>query len=350
MRDRSPTEVDLTPLDAVLARHADDPGRSSRCCRRPRQPYGYLPADGAAPRSPGAARRRSPRSTASRRSTRSSTSRRAARRSCKICHGTACHVAGAPEVIRAITDELNVEVGATSDDLRFTVEAVACVGCCGLAPVVVVGDQPHGQLDAGERAQAREAAPAGGGRSDAAPSHRRRPSHEVRVCAGSGCVANGSLEIAERFEAAHRRSAALADRVRVVRTGCHGLCAQGPVVVVVARRRLLPERRRRRRRRGSSQRSSPARGPSRRLLYRETADAEPIARYADVPVQRAPAPHRAAQLRRDRSRGPRRARWPPAPTRRCATALDDDDARGGHRDGAAPRACAAAAARASRPA
>ena len=68
----------------------------------------------------------------------------------KICTGTACHVAGAPDVIRAITDELNLEVGATSEDMRFTIEAVACVGCCGLAPVTVVGDHPNGQLDAGK--------------------------------------------------------------------------------------------------------------------------------------------------------------------------------------------------------
>jgi len=65
----------------------------------------------------------------------------------RICHGTACHVGGAPEVTRAITDELGIEVGETSEDMRFTVEAVACVGCCGLAPVVVIGDQVHGQVD-----------------------------------------------------------------------------------------------------------------------------------------------------------------------------------------------------------
>lgn len=68
----------------------------------------------------------------------------------RICHGTACHVGGAPEVTRAITDELGVELGTTSDDMNFTVEAVSCVGCCGLAPVVVTGAQVHGQVDAGE--------------------------------------------------------------------------------------------------------------------------------------------------------------------------------------------------------
>lgn len=67
----------------------------------------------------------------------------------RICHGTACHVAGAPEVTRALTEELRTNVGETSEDGRFTVEGVACVGCCGLAPVVVVDDQVHGQTDAG---------------------------------------------------------------------------------------------------------------------------------------------------------------------------------------------------------
>ena len=54
---------------------------------------------------------------------------------------------------------------------------------------------------------------------------------EIRVCAGSGCVANGSLEAAAHFDAAIEAAGA-GERVRVVRTGCHGLCAQGPVVVI----------------------------------------------------------------------------------------------------------------------
>ena len=65
----------------------------------------------------------------------------------RICHGTACHVRGAPDVTRAITEELGVKVGETSNDLRFTVESVACVGCCGLAPVILVDQKTYGQLD-----------------------------------------------------------------------------------------------------------------------------------------------------------------------------------------------------------
>ena len=66
----------------------------------------------------------------------------------RICHGTACHVRGANEVTRVIEDELGVRVGETSADMSFTVESVACVGCCGLAPVVLVDDKTFGGLDA----------------------------------------------------------------------------------------------------------------------------------------------------------------------------------------------------------
>jgi NADH-quinone oxidoreductase subunit E len=66
----------------------------------------------------------------------------------RICHGTACHVRGADEVTRTLEDSLGVKVGETAADLSFTVESVACVGCCGLAPVVLVDDQTYGGLDA----------------------------------------------------------------------------------------------------------------------------------------------------------------------------------------------------------
>jgi len=66
----------------------------------------------------------------------------------RICHGTACHVRGAPEVTHAVTEELGIKVGETTDDFEFTLESVACVGCCGLAPVMLVDDQTYGQLDA----------------------------------------------------------------------------------------------------------------------------------------------------------------------------------------------------------
>ena len=66
----------------------------------------------------------------------------------QVCHGTACHVKGATEVTDAIVSELGVDVGQTAEDGSVTVESVSCVGCCGLAPVVLVDEATHGGLDA----------------------------------------------------------------------------------------------------------------------------------------------------------------------------------------------------------
>jgi (2Fe-2S) ferredoxin len=104
---------------------------------------------------------------------------------------------------------------------------------------------------------------------------------EVRVCAGSGCVASGSLEVAQRFEAAFAERGA-ADRVLVVRTGCHGLCAQGPVVVTAPEGVFYP---------GVSLHKVEQiaeslvadSAPVDAWLYRDREDASPIAHYAEVP-------------------------------------------------------------------
>lgn len=57
-----------------------------------------------------------------------------------VCMGTACHVAGAPLVVEALSQELEVPVGATTPDGLFTLQTVNCVGACALAPVVRLGD------------------------------------------------------------------------------------------------------------------------------------------------------------------------------------------------------------------
>lgn len=63
----------------------------------------------------------------------------------KICDGTACHVKGSGELVEALRAELRLEGKAkTTPDLLFTLETVSCLGACGLAPVLVVGDDVHG--------------------------------------------------------------------------------------------------------------------------------------------------------------------------------------------------------------
>ncbi len=62
------------------------------------------------------------------------------------CQGTACHVNGSKEVSKAITRELGIEPGETTEDELFTVEDVACLGCCSLAPVIMINDDTYGNL------------------------------------------------------------------------------------------------------------------------------------------------------------------------------------------------------------
>ena len=64
----------------------------------------------------------------------------------RVCMGTACHVRGGTNVLQAIQDELGIESGETSPDLKFTLETVACIGACGLAPVIMINDDTHGRL------------------------------------------------------------------------------------------------------------------------------------------------------------------------------------------------------------
>jgi len=64
----------------------------------------------------------------------------------RVCHGTACHIGGAERISEAVSEELGVDEGATTEDGEFTVERVACLGCCSLAPCVMVNDETHARL------------------------------------------------------------------------------------------------------------------------------------------------------------------------------------------------------------
>lgn len=64
----------------------------------------------------------------------------------KVCHGTACHVQNANDITDALKDYLNVNDGETTPDGEFTLESVACLGCCSLAPVMMIGDNTYGKL------------------------------------------------------------------------------------------------------------------------------------------------------------------------------------------------------------
>ncbi len=64
----------------------------------------------------------------------------------KVCDGTACHVNGAERIAGVIEEELRLEGGDTTDDGLFTVQKVACLGCCSLSPVLMINDETFGRL------------------------------------------------------------------------------------------------------------------------------------------------------------------------------------------------------------
>jgi NADH:ubiquinone oxidoreductase subunit E len=65
----------------------------------------------------------------------------------RVCHGTACHVIGAKNLTEALEGHLGVRDGGNTADMKYTLESVACLGCCSLAPVIMIDDETHANLD-----------------------------------------------------------------------------------------------------------------------------------------------------------------------------------------------------------
>jgi len=70
------------------------------------------------------------------------------RHTIKVCMGTACYVKGIKETVERISNEYKIGFGDTTSDRRFSMESVRCLGACGLAPVVVIGQNTHGDVKA----------------------------------------------------------------------------------------------------------------------------------------------------------------------------------------------------------
>ena len=68
-----------------------------------------------------------------------------------ICMGTACYVRGADKILDLFKEELAIGVGETTPDGKFSLDALRCVGACGLAPVVLVGDKVYGRINTREQ-------------------------------------------------------------------------------------------------------------------------------------------------------------------------------------------------------
>jgi NADH:ubiquinone oxidoreductase subunit E len=141
--EMAPDEVD--ELDRILAEHEGQPGAIVAILQDVNARYKWLP--------PGAVRRVSevlgmPLSRVLRIATfyNMFSLEPRGKHIVRVCMGTACHVKGASRILESLQRELNVESGRTTDDKRFTLEAVRCLGCCGLAPVVTINDDVYGSI------------------------------------------------------------------------------------------------------------------------------------------------------------------------------------------------------------
>jgi NADH-quinone oxidoreductase subunit E len=68
----------------------------------------------------------------------------------KVCHGTACHVQNSNAITNSLVESLGVKDGETTEDRLFTLESVACLGCCSLAPVMMIGEDTFAKLTGNE--------------------------------------------------------------------------------------------------------------------------------------------------------------------------------------------------------
>ena len=137
--------IDLSQLEPVLATYADVPGSLITILQKAQDIYGYLSVDcinyisevtGIKPaKIYGVATfyaqfRLQP----------------VGKHLIMLCQGTACHVNGSEIIEEAISDYLNIKDGETTEDGLFTLNNVACLGCCSLAPVMMINEQVYGRL------------------------------------------------------------------------------------------------------------------------------------------------------------------------------------------------------------
>ncbi len=155
----------------------------------------------------------------------------------RVCRGTACHVSGAPRVEDALRRHLHIPEGDDTDrERKFTVEPVACLGCCTLAPVVKINETTLGHASAENVPEMIESYQEIRRSASAAPSTELASDDDgqekptIHVGLGSCCIAKGSDQLFHVLrEAVQKASIA----VEVKRVGCVGICHRTPMIEVV---------------------------------------------------------------------------------------------------------------------
>lgn len=154
----------------------------------------------------------------------------------RVCHGTACHVTGAERVEEALRRQLRIASGEDTDaERQFTIEPVACLGCCTLAPVVRIGQSTFGHITAervpGTVREYLESRTAVEHLDHGTDCSARAVSNgaEIHVGLGSCCIAKGSDRLYRALQESVQKTGA---KVVVKRVGCVGMCHRTPLVEV----------------------------------------------------------------------------------------------------------------------
>ena len=150
----------------------------------------------------------------------------------KVCTGTACHVKGAGNVYDAFRRELKMADGSiTTGDRLFSIEKIACLGCCTLAPVVQIDEKIYGHVLPGKVNEVMNdfLAQQEQEEKNEAKQASRRVVGEVRLGMGSCCQASGSADI---YRELVKASGELGIEVNIKPVGCVGVCNKVPLIDV----------------------------------------------------------------------------------------------------------------------
>jgi NADH-quinone oxidoreductase subunit F len=156
----------------------------------------------------------------------------------RVCVGTACHVKGAETLFGVFREHLGIAGEADTDaDGLFTVEKVACLGCCSLAPAVQIGDLLYGPVATADVPRVLRDFLA---TADAAPVRAAEtvasPALTLRLCTCTSCAAAGAVKTAAALRSEAKR---LGMTVRVLETACLGASFDAPLVDAIAGRSVF---------------------------------------------------------------------------------------------------------------
>lgn len=163
----------------------------------------------------------------------------------KVCHGTACHVAGAENISEIVGDVAGVHPdGGTAQDKFYTLESVACLGCCSLAPVVMIDDEVYGKLSRPKALKIvkdfREHAEGKSKKTDeltASIAANRvdlgtKSISKILIGTASCGVASGAAQVLQIFKSANDKFGL---NMEIEDVGCIGMCHSEPIVEIISR-------------------------------------------------------------------------------------------------------------------